>query len=118
MDEKDWLNYRHAINIEDAIDLLTSPSPGSLTRTVSITKSGLFRLAQTTVCLYGVVIQSCGAWGRILIEDHKRNELFYQPSLFTGSFKLEDPCAHGGLYAWLMNGPGSDATISISWREP
>lgn len=114
---KHWENYNHPLIIEQAADLIVPRSKATLTRSATILQSGLFRLSRKTCSLYSVEIKSCGAWGRILILDGDENEVFFQPSTFTGSFVL-DACCWNGLYVWNMSGPGSDSPINVNWREP
>ena len=113
-----WEHYRHALIAKEATDVYTAACPGSITRAASIKTSGLFRLARRTVSLFSVEIKSCGSWSSVLIVDGRGTEIFYQPSLFTGSFKLEDPVCYDGLLVYALSGPGSDALIDINWRQP
>lgn len=112
----DWDKYNQEILKEDAIDLYTPALAGANMRSRKISESGLFRLARRTCSLYSIEIKASGSWGRILIFDEKELWKFFQPSTFTGSFVLEG-CCYDGLYVHSKSGPGTDALLTINWRE-
>ncbi len=111
-----WLRYEQEIVLVDAVDLFTPASYGSFMRSRLFAESGMFRLARRDATLYSVMIEAGGSWGRILIYDGTGREIFYQPSTFTGSFVLEAGCKDG-IICHFNAGDGSDALITVNWRE-
>jgi hypothetical protein len=111
-----WEEYAHVFRKEDATDLYTEPIAGSGMRMRTIRESGIYRLSRRTCNAYSILIEGIGAWGRIILFDGRATEFFHQPSTFTGSFVL-DGCAFDGLYCHSYSGPGSDAIVTVNWRE-
>jgi hypothetical protein len=98
------------------IDLYAPPAPGSLMRSIRLSRSGLWRLARRTCELYSVMIVSAGSWGRFQCSDAAGNSKFIQPSTFTGSFWLGG-CCEGGLIVEL-DARDCATNLTVNWREP
>lgn len=97
-------------------DVWGRPAPGSLMRSIRIGTPGIFRLARRDCELYSVMITSSGAWGRARLFDAEGNNIWFQPSTFTGSFVL-NAGAFGGLLAELYSQDPFAAWLTINWRE-
>lgn len=97
-------------------DVKVPASAGSLMRSVSVSKSGLTRIARRTSELYSVMIAHAGSFCELVIRDGFGVPLFKQPSTFTGSFVIGG-CAKGGIIVDLR-GNQQMPTIQINWREP
>lgn len=96
-------------------DILGRPSPGSLMRSAVISSRGVFRLARRDAELYSVMIMR--EQGSARVYDAEGNTLWYQPSVFTGSFVIMGH-AVGGLYVHIHSlDERSTPTLSFNWRE-
>lgn len=99
------------------IDIYAPTAPGSLMRSISILRSGLWRISRRPSELYSVQIVSSGAWGRARVLDALDGRpLWFQPSTFTGSFVL-GAGAYGGLIVEL-DAADVAPNLTINWREP
>ncbi len=99
----------------DLIDLRVPAAPGSLMRSVVVSKPGKYRLARRDCELYSVQIVSAGAWGRAKVMNGKGRPLWEQPSTFTGSFWLSAG-AEDGIIVHLYS--TESPNLTINWREP
>lgn len=98
------------------IDLYGRPVPGSLMQAVSIGKTGTYRIARRDAELYSVQICSAGAWGSAKIFDAEGNDMWFQPSAFTGSFVINGH-AVGGLLARIYSNDSFAPNLTINFRE-
>lgn len=105
------------IDISTAIDLHVRPAPGSLMRSATLEKPGLFRLARRECELYCVQIASAGAWGRAVVMDGDGRELWGMPSTFTGSFVIGGGAEHGLLVHLHCLKPSDALNFTVAWRE-
>ena len=92
-------------------ELFIPAGPGSLMRSVTLDDTGVHRLARRTCELYSVEIT--GGWGRLRFSNGLGRPLWYQPSIFTGSFVIGCE-AEEGLVVEIQGGPPS---VQINWRE-
>jgi len=98
------------------IDVWGRPAPGSLLRSIRIGKTGIYRVSRRDCELYSVMITSSGAWGRAKLFDADGNDIWLQPSAFTGSFVLMAG-AFGGLLASIYSADLFAPWLTINWRE-
>lgn len=92
-------------------ELLTPAGPGSLMRSITIDDVGVFRVARRSCELYSVEITA--GWGRLRLSNGLGRSLWYQPSIFTGSFVIGCE-AEEGLIIEIQGGP---PTVNVNWRE-
>ncbi len=92
-------------------ELFTPAGPGSLMRSVTIDDVGVFHVARRTCELYSVEIMS--GWGRLRASNGRGRSLWYQPSIFTGSFVIGCE-AEEGLIVEIQGGP---PTVNVNFRE-
>lgn len=95
------------------IDLYAPAAPESGMRCKRIIKDGLFRLSRRDSAVYSVQIISNATWGRARVMNGAGEMLWYQPSVFTGSFWL-DGFAKGGILVEVI---GASSNYTINWRE-
>jgi hypothetical protein len=94
------------------VDLYVPPAPGNLMRSKQVQGRGFFRLARRDCEFYSIMIL-CNAWGRARVMDGNGRALWYQPSLFAGSFVL---CA-GAMGGLIIESTGENANFALNWRE-
>lgn len=99
----------------DPIDVYTPAGPGSLMRSHSVDRIGIFRLARRACELFSVQIVSAGAWGRARVMDGDGRVLWSQPSTFTGSFWL-GAGAYKGLLVEVASRDRAP-NLTVNWRE-
>ena len=98
-------------------DIYAPAAPGSLMRSVRLTRAGLWRVARRDAELYSVQIVSAGSWARARVIDGAEKILWYQPSTFTGSFWL-GAYAEGGILVEISSAlPHEACNLTIDWRE-
>lgn len=93
------------------IDYFVPAGPGSLMRSVTLDEVGIHRLARRSCELYSVEITA--GWGRLRVSNGCGRALWYQPSMFTGSFVL-GCAAEEGLIVEIQGGA---PTVQVNWRE-
>lgn len=100
----------------EAVDLYAPCAKGSLMRSLCVHKVGRFRLSRRACELYSVQISGQGSWARARVMTGEGRELWYQPSVFSGSFWLSAG-SDDGLIVELHSSTGAAPVLTINWRE-
>ena len=94
------------------IELYPPAARGALMRSCIITERGVFRLSRRDCEVYSIMIVR-NAWGRARLSNANGDGIWYQPSLFAGSFWL-NASATGGL---IFNNSSDQGEFQINFRE-